>query len=216
MNYRCTTYPAPKPTREVSKHTRCSLLVPSLRCDLDITLIAKTRTSKEWTGERGGKQGERALLQPWVRDMGFFSQGANKVSTSVQPSGKQEPRLRVPTILQIFRHYPRAGITKVADSHNWPTLKGVTIVWHSKSKKEIFFGETLEHYIERLQHRNRKLCSLRFVKILNRIIFAKFQSISIKSGWVISRWIFDLIFSHKFSIQRLALCCIISPEPPKH
>ena len=38
----------------------------------------------------------------------FISQGANKVSTSVQPSGKQEPRLRVPTILQFFRHYPRA------------------------------------------------------------------------------------------------------------
>ena len=37
---------------------------------------------------------------------------------------------------------------KVADSHNQSTLKGVVTAWHSKSKKEIFFGETLE-FIQR-------------------------------------------------------------------
>ena len=33
------------------------------------------------------------------------------------------------------------------------------VTFHFKSKKEIFFGETLEIYIERLQHRNGKMCS---------------------------------------------------------
>ena len=38
----------------------------------------------------------------------------------------------------------KADLGKVVDSYNWPTLGNVTILWHPKSKMEIFLRKTLE------------------------------------------------------------------------